>query len=179
VVFAGLSYGISSLIYITTMVFGVLLFGSRSSSFALNSFSHRDPLANVARLAFGTSVLASFPLIFLSVRTWLLSQVKRIFPDMKDGIKPIAFVALSWIALLATKFTDIGIIGSLSGGIFGSSMMFIFPPIMYTGALIRKAKNERKDVPKLKIFLNGILTVAGAALGFFGTSLTIQSILKK
>lgn len=177
--FAGISYGVAALIYIMTMVFGVTLFGPKSASFALNSFSVRDPLANIARLAFGASVLASFPLIFLSVRTFFINQLKKIIPSMGEAVRPVTFLLLSFIGLLAVVFTDIGVVGSLSGGLLGSSMMFLFPPIMYTGAILKKAKREGKEAPLGQIFFNGLLTVLGGSLGFFGTALTIRGLLKK
>lgn len=70
--------------------------GPGSASFALNSFSPKDPLAVFSLLAFGTSVLArlgcvlmllqylcgfhsylwydSFPLMFLAMRSWFISK---------------------------------------------------------------------------------------------------------
>lgn len=90
------------------MTFGVILFGQSSKSFALNSFSVHDPIANIARLAFGSSVLASFPLIFLSIRTWFMSQMSKVMPSWSNTTSA-AVMMLALIGCLASKVTDIGI----------------------------------------------------------------------
>lgn len=166
------SYSSAALIYIGTVALGLLLFGSRSASFALNSFSPLDPLGTLARFAFGTSVLASFPLIFLSMRNWFVTQAIVKIPQI-GGVKRISTLLLMLISLLASKFTDIGVVGSVAGGVLGSSMMFVFPPIMYIRALQQKAKQEGTKAPTFTIALNSVLMVAGAVLGIVGTTASI------
>ncbi len=68
------SYLSAAAVYFSTIVLGVRLFGARSASFALNSFHPEDPLARLALGAFGTSVLASYPLIFLAMRNWFIGR---------------------------------------------------------------------------------------------------------
>lgn len=173
------SYMISSIIYVGTAYLGLNLFGTTCKSFALNSFSSADPLASLARISFGTSVLASFPLIFISIRTYFVKKLKTSSTPVLAGIKRVSFLLLAFIAFLAIEFTDIGFVGALSGGILGSSMMFIFPPIMYSCALYRQAKSSYTQVPLRQIFLNGVLMMMGAALGLLGTTNTLTSFLKK
>jgi hypothetical protein len=45
-------------------------------------------------------------------------------------VRRISALLLAFIAFLTSRFEDIGVVGSVSGGILGSSMMFVFPPIM-------------------------------------------------
>jgi hypothetical protein len=174
---AGTSYLWAGTIYVGTMALGLHLFGPHSASFALNSFSPKDPLGTVARVAFGSSVLAGFPLIFLSMRNWFVSQAQQHFKILGD-IKPMALVLLGFIGLLASKVTDIGIVGSIAGGILGSSMMFVFPPIMYIRALQKHAQRNGLPQPKKTILINVILMIAGAALGLSGTINSILAIKK-
>ena len=159
------------------MICGVLLFGSNSKSFALNSFSIYDPLGLFSRIAFGFSVLASFPLIFLSIRSTFLLQAKKYYQPL-NSIKKMTFLLLFIISLLASKFTDIGIIGSIAGAILGTSMMLIFPPIMYTGALIQQANKNGTRIPMIQIFMNGVMTIGGICLGLLGVINSIQPFLK-
>jgi hypothetical protein len=174
---AGTSYAWAGAIYLGTMALALSLFGPHSASFALNSFSPKDPLGTVARLAFGTSVLASFPLIFLAMRNWFVSQAETYFKPL-GSVKPMAAALLTFIGLLASKVTDIGLVGSVAGGILGSSMMFVFPPIMYIGALRRDAQRRGVPVPKKRILINILLMIVGASLGVSGTINSLLALRK-
>jgi hypothetical protein len=171
---AAISYGTAALIYIGTMILGLALFGSKGQSFALNSFSAKDPLGTFARIAFGTSVLASYPLIFISIRSFFVKKLSRKIP-MIAGTKRVTLLLLTFIGSLAVVCRDIGLVGSLSGGVFGSSMMFIFPPIMYSYAIWKQAADQNKPAPLRKIFFNGISMILGASLGLLGTIKAIIS----
>jgi len=175
---AGAAYLGSASIYIGTIALAMSLFGKHSYSFALNNFVARDPLGLIARIAFGTSVLASYPLIFLAMRNWFVQQFTKIAPAIAE-IKKVSALLLLFICFLTTKVSDIGVVGSIAGGIFGSSMMFVFPPLMYIGALKRQAKDQNKPLPMVKIILNVLLMIAGGSLGITGTANTIKSIIKK
>ena len=76
---------------------------------------------------------------------------------------------------------DIGKVGSLSGAVFGSAMMFIFPPIMYIRALQRFPERNSHQASKtqLKILVNVVLLLSGLSLGLLGTYNTVLSILSK
>ena len=169
-----LSYGSGALIYMGTMILGLRLFGPLSASFALNSFSISDPLGMVARVAFGSSVLASFPLIFLNMRNYFAASI---FPGLRSD--QITALLLGFIALLTSMVTDIGVVGSIAGALFGSSMMFIFPPLMYMGALRRT--DMTSPVPRLrtKIAINTVLLVCGTALGGFGTLSSVKAAFRR
>ena len=156
---------------------GLTLFGVNSASFALNSFSPKDPLGTLARFAFGTSVLASFPLIFLSMRNWFVNQAVQRVPKI-GGIRRVSSILLLLISFLASKFTDIGVVGSVAGGILGSSMMFVFPPIMYIRALQKKALIDGEPAPRFVIILNSILMVLGGTLGVVGTTASLLALRK-
>eukprot|EP01041_Mallomonas_annulata_P004741 gene4741-9415_t len=172
---SSISFSIAGLIYITTMLLGLTLFGIHSKPFILNNFVSSDPLALIARSAFGASVLASFPLIFLSMRNWLMSVTSKKFHFI-SGRRPITAFLLTLICGLAVRFKDVSVVGSLSGAIFGSTMMFIFPPIMYIRALQKKAKANNTSPPLSSIVFNSFLLGLGAILGFYGTFNTILSV---
>ena len=69
----------------------------------------------VARFAFGSSVLASYPLIFLAMRNWFVMKAAKYVPALA-GVRRISAVLLTFIALLTTQLKDIGVVGSISGG---------------------------------------------------------------
>lgn len=174
---AFLSYMTAATIYVGTILLTFKTFTNYSPIFALNGFSPKDTLGSVARLAFGTSVLASFPLIFLSMRNWFVAKAARFFPVL-GNTQSMTVVLLTFIGLLATKCTDIGLVGSLAGGLLGSSMMFIFPPVMYMRAIYKQAKATGTSMPYTALILNSVLLMAGAALGGFGTLNSVLSAVK-
>jgi amino acid permease len=171
---ATVSYMISAAIYVLTMYLGTMTFGAGVKPFLLNNLSPADPLAIIARLAFGASVLASFPLIFMVMRNWFISVAEKKIPIF-GGRKRITGLLLAGIALLTSKFTDISFVGSLSGSTLGCGMAYIFPSIIYLRALMMNAKEKNSNPPRLEIALNIVLLCAGVTLSAFGTYNTLFS----
>lgn len=140
---ATLSYLTCALAYWSTIYLASTLFGARSASFALNSFHPDDPMSLISLCAFGASVLASYPLLFISIRNFFSSQLtkssSRAVAKLAD-IKSITGLLLLGIGGMTCFFTDIGTVGSLSGAIFGSSMIFILPPIIYIRTLVKRIR---------------------------------------
>jgi amino acid permease len=174
------------------------LFQHRGQSFALNTLSPLDPLAIGAFVAFGASVLASYPLVFLNVRNWLRQQLllqhnrhlaRRGAGDAAApapawlSVRTVAALLLSVIGLVATFVTDIGQLGSVAGAVFGSSMMFVFPPLMYMGALQqpRLVAGEGWTPAEIQRRLrwNRALLGGGLVLGAMGTFNSVKALFAK
>ena len=156
------------------MALGLAIFGKDSQSFILNNLSSRDPLAFIARLAFGGSVLGSFPLIFIGMRNWFVEK----WGEKGGGggyIKRVTCLLLLLISALTTQFKDIGFVGSLSGAMFGVTMAFVFPAIIYMRTLLLEARRQQLPVPLIKMILNCILLVMGIFLSGIGTYNSIAS----
>jgi amino acid permease len=171
---ASISYAFAAIIYIVTMALGVKLFGANAQSFLLNNFAASDPLATIARIAFGSSVLASYPLIFLNMRNWFVALAGEKFSKFA-GRKQVTFALLALISTLAVFFKDIGVVGSLAGGILGSSVMFIFPPIMYIRAFQRRAAASGEKASVVKVGVNVFLLIMGSLLAGFSTYNNIRN----
>lgn len=80
-----ISFGVFS----TMMLFGFRTFGGAAQTLLLNNY-HRtdDPLASLARLATGFSILCGFPLMFAALKTSFFnaaSEVSEKFGD--EGMK--------------------------------------------------------------------------------------------
>lgn len=174
---AFMSFVTAGIVYMSSMLLGLSLFGSHSQPFLLNNLVTSDPLALLARSCFGASVLASYPLIFLSMRDNIQRRVSDLF-KVEVGVSKVTAALLAGICGLAVFLKDISVVGSLSGAVFGSSMMFVFPAIMYIGALTKKAKETNTAVPVITIAVNKVLLVAGTILGLLGASNTVLSLLK-
>ena len=168
------SYLFAAVLYIISMALGLAIFGKDSQSFILNNLSSRDPLAFIARLAFGGSVLGSFPLIFIGMRNWFVEK----WGEKGGGggyIKRVTCLLLLLISALTTQFKDIGFVGSLSGAMFGVTMAFVFPAIIYMRTLLLEARRQQLPVPLIKMILNCILLVMGIFLSGIGTYNSIAS----
>ena len=168
------SYLFAAVLYIISMALGLAIFGKDSQSFILNNLSSRDPLAFIARLAFGGSVLGSFPLIFIGMRNWFVQKWGE-----RNGnggyIKRVTCLLLLLISALTTQFRDIGFVGSLSGAMFGVTMAFVFPAIIYLRTLFITARKQQQPVPLMKVAANCILLVMGIFLSSIGTYNSIAS----
>lgn len=192
-----LSYFTAASVYVTTIIIATRLFGPYSQSFALNSFSSLDPLGLIAFLAFGTSVLASFPLIFFSMRNWFIQQATRSAPAIAN-VSAMTALLLTLIGGITVLCNDIGKVGSVAGAVFGSSMMFIFPPVMYINALLKQSKSQEEvndsekqlqedsisnKISSSKLYaliaVNGLLFSAGLVVAVIGTINSLQNFFSK
>lgn len=154
-------------IYISSMFVGLKLFGKHSKSFALSSLSASDPLAILANAAFGCSVLASQPLIFLVMRNTFVDGLQKLLPGMKKAfsVQSVTIALLALIGGICSKVQDVATIGTVAGSLLGSAMMFVFPPLLHNIALKKEARANDTKAPALKMAFNSVLLLAG--LGFW------------
>ncbi|CAN0247411.1 unnamed protein product, partial [Hapterophycus canaliculatus] len=78
--------GISFAVFTTMMLFGFRTFGGAAQTLLLNNY-HRtdDPLASLARLATGFSILCGFPLMFAALKTSFFNAASEISEKFGDG----------------------------------------------------------------------------------------------
>lgn len=168
---AGAAYLTTALVYMGTSALAISLFGRHTAVTALASFSPKDPLGTVASLAFGASVVASYPLILISAKNWFIDLFKKT-PALNKlgwGIKEVTALLILAFGLITSRVTDIGKVGSVIGALFGSCMMFIFPPLMYIRALTKQRKSRNLSYPTTQVVVNAVLMVVGVLLGSYGT----------
>ena len=87
------------------------------------------------------------------------------------------------IGTIAAYVSDIAVVGSISGAIFGSSMMFILPPIVYLKAIRGKWQAfpavERPLTYRVKIISNVLLLIAGLSFTCVSAKEVIGMLLMK
>ena len=118
----------------SVMAGGFLTFGSASQGLILNSYATGDPLAFLARLGIGMSIIFSYPLNFVGLRDGILSALGK----TEEGKKNSVHIALSLLLMLIMNGTalflkDLGLVVGLGGAILGSALVYIFPALMATG----------------------------------------------
>lgn len=111
---------------------------------------------------------AGFPLAMLGLKDSLISLI-----DLpRRAIKPATIGLLACIAAVAILVQDIGLIVGVSGALLGASIVYVFPALLYGGAL--RQRNEETgsslSLAEGSIFL---LVPLGAFLGILGIYMTI------
>ena len=124
------------------MAGGYLTFGSASQGLILNNYATSDPLALVARLGIGVSIIFSYPLNFLGLREGLLTMLKLHGSRRPPTGRDAAADGADERHLLFLK--DLGLVVGLGGAVLGSALVYILPAFMAIfekgGALSTKAE---------------------------------------
>lgn len=172
------SFAVSILFYSVVSSLGYLTFGSSTAPMILSNYSTKDILISLSRFAVGLSLIFSYPLLFVGLRDGIIDLINQISPLLSKtkSEKPLVltqsqsnlFTAglVSLITILALKITDLTFVASMSGALLGTSLIFIFPTLMFRSAL--KKESERTNTPYtgLQKFERN-LCAAIAALGVF------------
>merc|ERR1719393_167364 len=116
------------------MAGGFLTFGSASNGLILNSYATADPLAFLARLGIGMSIIFSYPLNFVGLREGILSATGKTEAGKKNSVHVALSLALMLIMNGSALFVkDLGLVVGLGGAILGSALVYIFPALMAIG----------------------------------------------
>lgn len=139
-------FGVSALLFCVTMSFGFLTFGGNSAGFILNNYATEDGLVDAARAAIGFSILCTYPLFASPLREGVLEMMGQ----RGDGCLPsklatrrATVVLITIITALAMVLRNLGRVAAVSGGVFGSCVMYIFPAVIFLAA----SKNRLQTCP--------------------------------
>merc|ERR1719247_2763241 len=134
-----LAFAIVVAIVILIVVPGYATFGSATAGFILNNYANADPLATAARVAVGISVVGTYPLVFTSLRDGLRALAGA---SPESAHKRITVTTFGIITALAVAIKDVGFVAAVSGAVFGTLLMFVFPGLFFLRA--GASKGERK-----------------------------------
>lgn len=163
------AYSVSIATYVFMMSVGFLTFGGASAGLVLNNYSKYDILAKFARLAVGLSILTGFPFAFTAMRDGVLDLANISQPKRAELFQVITFGFLAVITLLGLVLKDVGVVVSLSGALFGSLLMFIFPALMDISII----KSGLVKHSSLTIFADYVLIGIGLITGVLGASISV------
>ena len=111
---------------------GFLTFGASSQGLILNNYATGDRMASLARLGIGLSIVFSYPLNFLALRSGVHGMLKL---DGASG--PVHLVSTLLLFGAATALSmlikDLGLLIALPGALLGSALVYIFPALMAIG----------------------------------------------
>jgi len=159
------SFTVSLLFYALVSSLGYLTFGLATKGMVLSNYSTNDILISLSRFAVGLSLIFSYPLLFVGLRDGIVdltNHVGPLFSREKDNETPpkklkltdrqsdrLSVGLVSAITIIALKISNITLVSSMSGAVLGTSLIFIFPPLMFRSAL--KMESERTNTPFSRI----------------------------
>lgn len=165
------SFGISTALYASVSAMAFLTFGSASDGLILNNYSTKDLLITASRFAVAVSLVFSYPLLFVGTRDGYFDLLK--IPDEKrtDNLQNKVTVGLlGVITAMAWKLTDLSFVSSMSGAIFGTALIFVYPSLMFRGA-VRKLGDKATDGMKRESKLAGVINALGVVIGIIGAKM--------
>ena len=162
------SYAISGVLFLVIAGAGFATFGDASQPLILNNYASADPLAAVARLGVGLSVLVEFPLL---ERPFRLTTIQLLGIEAQPGTPAwVASALLSCLLLCGVAALDIPLdfISALSGSTGGALLIFVAPALMGLRLLdTNSAAVERGGAWRAPL-LWALITL-GLATGVIGT----------
>lgn len=166
------SFAISVSIFSLMASVGYLTFGSHSSGLILNNYSTRDGLMSLSRLAVAISLVFSYPLVFGGARDGLGDLLKLDGTSKSRNILTVAL--LSAITAGALIIPDVSFVLALAGATLGNALIYIFPALMFRGAIKKKTDATAGQKREVKLALGSAL--AGLVMGVVGAKMAIASL---
>lgn len=129
------AYTILALIYVTMMSAGYATFGDACQGNILLNYSSSDILSTLGRLSTGLSIVFGFPLISNGAREGLKNASSALgFSSVSDPKNRTTLVTILLIitTTMSIILSDIKLVAGLTGALMGSSLVYIFPALIYT-----------------------------------------------
>lgn len=171
------SYWILGAIYVATMCAGYSTFGDTAQGNILLNYHPKDKLGFVARLATGFSVIFGFPLVSNGAREGFKNTSMALgnssVSDPENNVK-VVLGMLACASLLAILVEDINIIAGFSGALFGSALVYIYPPFLYTRILKKYYGKESSEYRRGKRSL--LFVPLGIFIALMGAIMTFKSM---
>lgn len=169
------AFGSAILFFIFIMSTGFLSFGGNTLGFVLNNYSGKDKLATVARFALGLAMLTGYPFTFSALRDGLL-DLRGLQGSARDAaVTPVTLSMLGLVTGLALVLKDVGFVVSITGALFGCTLMFVVPAIMNIAHVKDVAKRQGRSLSgrdSLETTVNYGMIAAGLAMAALGVAVT-------
>lgn len=129
-------YSAVAILNIIMLSCGFLTFGGHCSGLILNNYATGDIGASLSRLLVAVSVIGGFPFLFNAGRSSaldLLNVTDSALPDKKvktakRNVTPGLFALITAVSLVVR---DAGFVVSLNGALMGTSIIYIFPALLF------------------------------------------------
>lgn len=114
-----------------------------------------------------------YPLLFVGTRDGVLDLLK--VPEEKRSaslLNQTTFALLASITALAWKLTDLSFVASVSGAVFGTALIFVYPSLMFRAA-IKNLGDKATDREKKEGTFAMLVNLVGIAIGVIGTKMAL------
>ena len=127
----------------------------------------------ISRIAVATSLVGSFPLAFTGARDGIF-DILNIKEKTSGKFNTITMALLAAVTGAALVIPDVTFVLSFAGATLGNALIYVFPAIMFRGAV--KKKKDATD--KLKREVNFAMANAGLGigLGLLGAGMAIKTL---
>ncbi len=166
------SFAISIAIFSLIASIGYLTFGSHASGLILNNYSTRDGLMSLSRIAVAVSLVFSYPLAFGGARDGVSDLLKLKGTPRTQNVLTVAL--LGAITAGALIIPDVSFVLAFAGATLGNGLIYIFPALMFRGAVRKKADATVGQKREVKLALVSALT--GLVMGVMGAKMAIASL---
>lgn len=170
------AYAILASIYTITMVAGYYTFGDVCQGNILLNYSSSDILSTLGRLATGLSIIFGFPLISNGAREGLKNASSALgfssISDPKNHFKLVT-VLLAITSTLSIALTDVKLVAGLTGAVMGSSLVYIFPTLIYSKIVKQIKGSESQEY--LRARRNLLFIPFGIFTAFMGVTMTLKN----
>lgn len=124
---------------------------------------------------FRLSFVIRYPLLFVGTRDGTLDLLK--IPEEKRTaslLNQTTFALLGLTTALAWKLTDLSFVSSISGAVFGTALIFVYPSLMFRAA-IRNLGDKATASEKKEGTFAMLVNLVGIAVGIIGTKMALGS----
>jgi amino acid permease len=166
------SFGISVSIFALMASIGFLTFGTHSSGLILNNYSTRDGLMSLSRIAVAVSLIFSYPLAFVGARDGVMDLLKLKGTTKTQNVLTVAL--LSAVTAGALIIPDVSFVLAFAGATLGNGLIYVFPALMFRGAIKAKADATAGQKREVKFALGSAL--AGLIMGVLGARMAIATL---
>lgn len=170
------SFGISVAIYAIVASLGFLTFGSAANGLILNNYSTKDLLISLSRFAVAVSLVFSYPLLFVGTRDGVFDMAKipeeKRTPSLQNKV---TFGLLGLITAMAFKLTDLSFVSSMTGATFGTSLIFIYPTMMFRACIAKMGDKASKSL-KRERSVAGFIAAVGVVVGIIGSKMALGEV---
>lgn len=171
------SYSILIVLYVVTMMAGYSTFGDACQGNILLNYHPSDGLATLGQHATGCSILFGFPLVVTGAREGLINCFSSLGVLAAAGSDKnhVALVVaiLTFVAATACTVKDVSLVVGVTGAAMGSAVVYIFPALIYTRAVLQTKGAESVDY-RIARWHVAFLVPFGVAIAALGVYMTVK-----
>jgi len=178
----GGAFGSAIIFFIFIMSMGFLTFGGATEGFVLNNYASKDVIATVARFAIGLALLTGYPFTFSALREGVMDirGLTGIDRDSAAGTTTITLLAL--VTGLALLLKNVGFVVSMTGALFGCTLMFVVSALMNINTMktvANRMAGALTDGDNMEITLNYGMIGTGLVMAVIGIAVSVLDQMGK